>query len=302
MPVAYRDYYETLGVPRGASNEEIRRAYRKLARENHPDVNKDPGAEDRFKEIAEAYEVLRDPEKRERYDRLGSDWRAGEDVSGASGFGGFEGVSFDFGDGAGFGDFSDLFESMFGRSGMRGARSRPRRGSDLEAELELSLEEAFTGGKRWVTLAGERSYEVTIPPGVRDGQRIRLAGEGGEGPGGGPVGDLFLRVRLRRHPRFRLDGDDLRTKLPVSPWEAALGATVELKTLDGSRAQVKVPQGSSCGRRLRLRGEGWPRRGGGRGDLYAEVEILVPKKPSREEREAFERLAEVSSFDPRRSQ
>ena len=301
MPVAFHDYYETLGVPRGADADEIRRAYRKLAREYHPDVNKDPGAEDRFKEVAEAYEVLRDPEKRERYDRFGENWRTGDDVSQAAGFGGFRpgGAGFDdvrveFGDGAGFGDFSDFFEGVFGR-GFAGAR----RGVDVEAELELSLEEAARGGHRWVTLGDGRSYEVTIPPGVRDGQRIRLAGEGRRGNGGGPVGDLLLRVRLRPHPRFRLEGDDLYTELPVSAWEAALGATVELRTLDGARAQVKVPGGSSCGRRLRLRGEGMARNAGGRGDLYAEVRIVVPKKPSKAERKAFEQLRNASSFDPR---
>jgi curved DNA-binding protein len=314
MPVAYRDYYEALGVPRGASNDEIRQAYRRLAREFHPDVNKEPGAEDRFKEIAEAYEVLRDPEKRERYDRLGANWRSGDDVSGAAGFGrsraggasrpgsGFEDVRVSFGDGAGFGDFSDLFEGLFGGRSGRGFAGegfgRPRRGADLEAELELSLEEAAHGGHHWVSLPGGRSYEVSIPPGVRDGQRIRLAGEGGEARGGGPVGDLLLRVRIRPDPRFRLEGDDLYTDLPVSPWEAALGATVELKTLDGT-AQVTVPGGSSCGRRLRLRGEGMPRAGGARGDLYAEVRILVPKKLNRAERKAFQQLAEVSKFDPR---
>jgi curved DNA-binding protein len=314
MPVAFRDYYEALGVPRDASNEEIRGAYRKLARQYHPDVNKDPGAEDRFKEISEAYEVLRDPEKREHYDRLGSNWRAGDDVSGAAGFSGFEGftsggngfedVRVSFGDGGDFGDFSDLFQSLFGggarpgRAG-RGFAGAARRGADLEAELELSLEEAARGGHRWVALADGRSYEVTIPPGVRDGQRIRLAGEGGPGRSGGAGGDLFLRVRLKPHPRLRLRGDDLVTQLPVSPWEAALGATVDLQTLDG-RAQVRVPAGSSCGRRLRLRGEGMPRAGGGKGDLYAEVKIVLPKKLSRSERKAFEELASASKFDPRK--
>jgi curved DNA-binding protein len=303
MPVAYRDYYETLGLSRAASTEEIRRAYRKLARQYHPDVNKDPEAEDRFKEVAEAYEVLSDPEKRERYDRLGSNWRAGDDISGAPGFDGFDDMRVEFGDGAGFSGFSDLFETFF--SGPRSAGSRrgfggARRGPDLEAELELSLEEAAKGGHRWVGLADGRSYEVTIPPGVRDGQRIRLAGEGGQGVGGGSVGDLFLRVRLKPHPRFRLKGEDLSTDLPVAPWEAALGATVELKTLDGV-AKLKVPPGSSCGRRLRLRDEGMPRAAGGRGDLYAEVKILVPKKLSRAERKAFEELAEASKFDPRAS-
>jgi curved DNA-binding protein len=299
MPVEYRDYYEALGVPRDASADDIRRGYRRLARTYHPDVNKEPGAEDRFKEISEAYEVLRDPEKRRRYDELGSGWRAGEDVSGADGFQGFDDVRASYGNGSDFGDFSDLFENLFGGAtrGRRGAFGT-RRGADVEAELELSLEEALRGGPRSVQFGDGRSYEVTIPPGVRDGQRIRLAGEGRDGAGGGPPGDLYLRVRLRPHPRFRLEGDDLVTQLPVSPWEAALGATIPLETVDG-RAQVKVPGGSSCGRRLRLRGEGWPRAGGSRGDLYAEVRIVVPKKLSRAERKAFEQLAEASSFDAR---
>jgi curved DNA-binding protein len=312
MPVAYRDYYEALGVPRDASTDDIRRAYRTLARQYHPDVNKEPGAEDRFKEVSEAYDVLRDPEKRERYDRLGSNWHAGDDVSGAGeefwgrggGSGGFDDVRVAFGDGAeGLGDFSDLFEGLFGGRSAGGFGRRgfgPRRGADLEVELELSLEEAAEGGHRWVRLSDGRSYDVSIPPGVRDGQRIRLAGEGVPGGSGGPVGDILIRIRLRQHPRFRLEGDDLYTQLPVSPWEAALGATVELRTLDGT-AQVKVPSGSSCGRRLRLRGEGMPRQRGGAGDLYAEVRIVVPKKLSRAERKAFQQLAEASQFDARKA-
>jgi curved DNA-binding protein len=310
MAVGFRDYYETLGVPRDASNEDIRRAYRKLAREYHPDVNKDPGAEDRFKEVSEAHAVLSDPEKRAQYDRLGPNWRAGQDVSDASGFGGFrpgdaggggfDDVRVEFGEGG----FSDFFEDLFGggRRGGAGTRSRggfSRRGGDHEAELELSLEEAARGGRRTVAFADGREYEVNVPPGVRDGQRIRLAGEGGQGTGGGPAGDLYLRVRIRPHPRFRLEGDDLHTDAQVTPWEAALGATVEVRTLDG-RAQVKVPAGSSCGRRLRLRGQGMPRPRGGQGDLYAEVRIMVPRTLSDAEREAFEHLAEVSDYNPRK--
>jgi curved DNA-binding protein len=306
MPVAFRDYYEVLGVPRGASADEIRSAYRRLAREYHPDVNKQEGAEDRFKEISEAYEVLRDPEKRERYDRLGANWKAGQDVSGATGvdgfegFEGFEGVGGAFGDG----DFSDFFEGLFGgRAGGRRTRgfegAFSGRGTDLEAVIELTLEEAAAGGKRRITLGDGRDYEVNIPAGVRDGQRIRLGGEGGAGLGGGPAGDLFLRVRLKPHPRFRIRGRDLEVDVPVAPWEAALGATVEVPTLQG-RARVKVPAHSSCGRRLRLRGEGMPGSDGNAGDLYAAVKIVVPKRLKREERDLFERLAEVSSFDPRR--
>jgi curved DNA-binding protein len=305
MAVGYHDYYETLGVPRDASADDIRRAYRKMAREYHPDVNKDPGAEDRFKQLAEAYEVLRDPEKRERYDRLGANWRAGEDVSGAQGFGegGFRDVHVDFGEG---GDFSDFFESLFGaRRGGGGARRRAdpfggfaMRGGDHEAVLDLTLEEAAAGGHRNITLGDGRSYDVSIPKGVRDGQRIRLAGEGGQGTDGGPPGDLFLRVRIAPHPRFRLDGTDLRVDLPVSPSEAALGAVVPVPTLTGS-ARVRVPAGSSTGRRLRLRGEGMPTKGGGHGDLYAELRIMVPKQLDERQRELYEQLAAASDFDPR---
>ncbi|MEA2409274.1 MAG: curved DNA-binding protein [Thermoleophilaceae bacterium] len=310
MAVGFRDYYETLGVGRDASEDDIRRAYRRLARENHPDVNKDPEAEDRFKEVSEAYEVLRDPEKRAAYDRFGQNWKAGQDVSGAGGFGGgdyggFEDVRFDFGGGGGGfggGDFSDFFEGMFGRGGggrTRGFNGFASRGQDQVAELELSLQEAARGGKRRVSLADGRDYEVNIPPGVRDGQPDALAGEGGGGAGG-PSGDLFLRVRVRPDPRFEVEGNDLYVDLPVTPWEAALGADgIEVPTLDG-RARVRVPPGSSCGRQLRLRGEGMPDGRGGSGDLYATVEIKVPKELSPEEREHFERLAEVSTFNPRR--
>lgn len=306
MPVAFRDYYDVLGVPRDASAEDIRRAYRKLARQHHPDVNKDPGSEDRFKEVAEAYEVLRDPEKRERYDRLGANWKAGQDVSGAAGFdasaqnGGFGDVRVDFGGGGG--DFSDFFESLFGgRGGARrtaGFGGFSTRGGDHEAELELSLEEAAKGGRRRISLGDGRDYEVNIPAGVKGGQRIRLAGEGGTGMGGGPSGDLFLRARLRPHPRFRLEGRDLHVDLPVTPSEAALGATVEVPTLDGT-SRVRVPAGSSTGRKLRLRGQGMPAPRGESGDLYATVKVEVPRRPTDEERELFERLAEVSDFNPR---
>lgn len=296
MAVGYRDYFEVLGVPRGAGDEEIRSAYRKLAREYHPDVNSDPGAEDRFKEVSEAYEVLRDSEKREKYERLGANWKAGEDVSGTSGFGG--GGASGFGDGAGF---SDFFESFFGggRGSSRGFEGFSMRGGDQEATIEVTLEEAARGGKQKISLADGRDFEVQIPPGVRDGQKIRLAGQGGEGASGGPAGDLYLRVRIKRHPRFRREDDDLVVEIPVAPWEAALGATVPVPTLDGS-ARVKVPAGSSSGRRLRLRGEGMPGSGEGKGDLYASVRIVVPKVLEKRERELFEELAAVSRFDPRR--
>jgi curved DNA-binding protein len=310
MPVAFQDYYEALGVSRDAGEDEIRRAYRRLARRYHPDLNKEPGADDRFKQISEAYEVLRDPEKRERYDRLGANWRAGEDVSGAAGFeeafrranaGGGGGSRVEFG----ADEFSDLFEGLFGRrrSGAGrdgGAGGFSARGGDLEAVLELELEEAARGGRRRLSLGDGRSLEVEIPKGVRDGQRIRIAGEGGSGVGGGPSGDLFLRVRLKPHPRFRVNGRDLSLDLAVTPWEAALGAEVPVATLEGT-ARVQVPPGSSSGRRLRLRGQGLPGSAGSpAGDLYAVVMIAVPKRLSKKERELFERLASVSKFDPRK--
>ena len=303
MAVAFRDYYEVLGVPRDADTEDIRRAYRKLARENHPDINKDPEAEDRFKEISEAYEVLRDEERRRQYDRVRRQSRNGQDMSGADGFdgapgNGFRDVNVEFGDS----DFSDFFESMFGarRSpfGAAAFEDFAARGGDHEAVLELSLEEAAAGGRRKISLADGRDYEVEVPPGVTDGQRIRLAGQGGAGLGRGPAGDLFLRVRLRPHPLFEVDGRDIRTTLPVTPWEAALGAEVEVPTLTGT-ARVKVPKGSSSGRSLRLRGQGLPGPRDGRGDLYAEIRIHVPRRLSSRERELFEQLAEVSTFNPR---
>jgi curved DNA-binding protein len=311
------DYYEVLGVPRTASAEELQQAYRRLARQYHPDVNKDPGAEERFKDISEAYQVLSDPGTRARYDRFGPAFRqvpegAEREAAGAgAGFrargarsGGRGGrVYVDDGgeeiyvDEGGFGgiDLDDLLGGLFGRGG-------PVLGADQEAELALTVEEAFSGGRRWVSLAGpegQRSYEVTIPPGVADGQRIRLAGQGGRGGGGGRTGDLYLVVRILPHPRYRLEGRDLHVDLRVSPWEAALGATVPVDT-PGGEVKVTVPPGSSSGRRLRLRGQGMPNPKGQPGNLYAEVRIMVPKRLSRRERELFEELANAADFDPRK--
>lgn len=302
MAVEFKDYYEVLGVPRDASQDDIRRAYRKLAREYHPDLNSESDAEERFKELGEANEVLSDPEKRERYDRLGSQWRAQERTTGGADFEDFfdrqgfgDDVRFEFGDGG----FSEFFDRLFGDgAGVR--TSGPLRGLDREAVLELSLEDAVAGGRRRLSLEGGRSIEANFPAGVRDGQLIRLAGRGAPGRDGGPPGDLYLRVRLKPHPTFRRRGDDLDVDLAVAPWEAALGATVPVPTLTGT-AQVRVPAGSSSGRRLRLRGRGLPKQGGGHGDLHAIVKITVPKHLSDEERDLFEKLAETSEFDPRKS-
>jgi curved DNA-binding protein len=305
MSTRTRDFYEVLGVARDASQEEIRRSYRRLARSHHPDVSKEPDAEARFKQISEAYDVLGDPEKRAAYDRFGDRWREAREA-GATGGGDRPGpdVRIVYGDEEAFGDpgemfgeggFSDIFGDLFGR---RGGRSASMRGPDLEVVLEVSLEEAARGGRRWISLAGGRSLEVEIPAGAVDGQRVRLVGEGGAGMGGGPAGDLHVRVRLRPHPRFRVDGRDLHLELPVSPPEAALGATIEIRTLDGV-ARTKVPPGSSSGRRLRLRGKGLPNPSGPAGNLYATVRIVVPKTLSPEEREAYEQLRRVSTFDPR---
>ncbi len=295
MPLSYTDYYEVLGVPRDADQDTIRRSYRKLARKYHPDLNSDSDAEERFKELGEAYEVLSDAEKRERYDRLGARWREAEheapeesfeDFFAHEGFG--QGTHVEFGE--------DLFEALFGaRAGRAGG---PLRGRDREALLELSLEDALAGGRRRLTLDG-REVNVNFPAGVRDGQLIRLAGQGGEGRDGGPPGDLFLRIALKPHPRFRRRGDDhLDVDVPITPSEAALGATVAVETPTGT-ARVRVPAGSSSGRRLRLRGRGLPKRGGGSGDLHAIVKIVVPKELSDRERELYEQLAESSSVDPR---
>jgi curved DNA-binding protein len=302
-----RDYYEVLGVPRDATADQIQQAFRTLARKHHPDVNKDPSAEDRFKEINEAYHVLTDPETRKRYDRFGDDYnKVPEDweerVGAGAGAGGFRGgrpsgprvrYGQGFGGGAGGINIEDLFGDMFSGSGGFG----PTPGADQEATLELTVEEAYRGGKRQLSIGG-RDYGVNIPAGVVDGQRIRLAGEGGRGSGDGPAGDLYLRVHIKSHPRFRLDGRNITVDLPVSPWEAVLGTTVAIRT-PGGEAKVKVPQGSSTGRRLRLRGEGMPNPHGAAGDLYAEIKVMVPPRVTARERQLFEQLAADSTFDPR---
>ncbi|MFJ9965250.1 DnaJ C-terminal domain-containing protein [Streptomyces avermitilis] len=311
-----RDYYDVLGVSRTAGAEEIQQAFRKLARKHHPDINKDPNAEERFKEINDAYSVLSDPDQRRRYDRFGENFRqipedydervaAAAGARGGAAAGGGPRVRFHRGQGDDFEgsgiDFDDLFGGIFGRGGPGGPRG-PIPGADQEAEIELGVEDAYRGGKRSITLGGpggQRTYDVNIPRGVVDGQRIRLAGEGGKGSGGAPAGDLFLRVRIKPDSRFRLEGRDIHVVAPVTPWEAVLGATVPVPT-PGGTAKVTVPPGSSSGRRLRLRGEGMPNPRGADGDLYAEIRIMVPPDPTPRERELFEELAAVSTFDPRK--
>jgi curved DNA-binding protein len=318
-----RNYYEVLGVSRDASPEELQQAFRRLARANHPDVNRDPGAEERFKEINEAYSALSDPELRKRYDRFGEDYRRvpedwEERVGAAAGGsrrrsgpgrrdawppGGDSGPDFGGGFGGGFGDvdIEDLLGGIFGGRGR--GRAGPVAGADQEAELPLTVEQAYRGGRQAITLNGPdgpRTYTVNIPPGVTDGKRIRLAGEGGRGMGDGPAGDLYLVVRLQPHPRFRVDGKDITADLPLTPWEAALGASVPVTT-PGGETKVTVPAGSSTGRRLRLRGQGMPGPGGRPGDLYAEIKVMVPPRLSDRERELFSELAAASSFDPRRA-
>ncbi|MCG5216014.1 DnaJ C-terminal domain-containing protein [Streptosporangium soli] len=313
---ARRDFYEVLGVDRTAGQDEIQRAYRKLVRSYHPDVNKDPAAEDRFKEISEAYAVLSDPETRRRYDAFGPDFRqvapdvdpetyarararAGARAGAGAGVGdtgfGTGGWRTAGGEGGEI-DLEDLLGGMF-----RGRGWGPVPGADQEAEITLTVEDAYRGGRRSITLpgpGGPRTLEVTIPAGVTEGQRIRLAGQGGRGGEGARPGDLYLVVRIAGHPRYRVEGRNLRVDLPISPWEAALGASVAVDT-PGGETKLKVPAGTSSGRRLRLRGRGLPNPRGTAGDLYAEVKIMVPERLSDEERRLFEQLAGVSRFDPR---
>jgi curved DNA-binding protein len=334
MATTFKDYYEMLGVPRTATDDEIKRAYRKLARQYHPDVNPgDQTAEDKFKELNEAYEVLSDSEKRQRYDQLGAHWKAGQNFTPPPGW---DNIRIDFGDlgdasGTGFGHagFSDFFEMLFG------SQRRPRtgqgfamRGSDVETDISLTLDEVHRGSRRGLTLevtelcqdcggsgirdgrmcpacrgAGvirrPKSLTVHIPTGMREGAVIRLVGQGEPGSGAAPAGDLYLRVHLEPHPLFTWVGeDDLMLELPVAPWEAALGAKVSVPTLDGA-IEMTVPPESQGGQRLRLRGQGLQRQGDRRSDLYVRLKVVVPPKLTPAERELFEKLAATSGFQAR---
>lgn len=314
-----RDFYEILGVPRTASQDEIQRAYRKLARKHHPDVSKRPESEDTFKKVSEAYDVLSDPTTRKRYDAFGPDFRrVSEDVdpeafdrtrrARARASGGPHGRA-GAGAGSGFGDvdLEDLLGSMFSGAGTgTGRRQRsygPMPGADQETELAVSVDDAYRGGRRSITLQGPddtRTLQVTIPAGVTDGQRIRLAGQGARGSEGGPPGDLYLIVKITPDARYRVQGRDLYVELPLAPWEAALGTTVAVETPDGE-AKVKVPAGTSSGKNLRLRGRGLPNPRGSPGHLFAGVRVMVPRTLSNEEQRLFGELADISDFDPRAS-
>ncbi len=329
MSVEYKDYYKILGVSKSASAEEIGKAYKKLARKHHPDLNQgDKKAEEKFKEVNEAHEVLKDPEKRRLYDQLGPNWQHGQHFQRPPGF---ENMRFTFG-GPGGGNFnasgfSDFFETLFGGGAFRaggnpfagaggsfsgtggpfegggfeqGYSSRPRKGRDVEASLALTLEEAFSGGKKTLTLQAaqgqsSRSFELNIPAGVKNGARIRLAGQGDPGPAG--AGDLYLKVAIQPHSRFSLDDTDVLYELPLAPWEAALGCKARVPTLDGA-VDLSIAPGTSSGKKLRLRGKGLG-SGSAKGDQIVRVSIAVPESPTPEEKSLWEKLRDASSFKAR---
>jgi len=333
MAVQFQEYYETLGVGRTASEAQISKAYRKLARKYHPDVSKEKGAEEKFKQIAEAYAVLKDPEKRKKYDALGSNWQSGEDFTPPPGWqefhshyhdGAATGRKAGVGPGSVGGDFSDFFATLFGGedfdgSGFGRPNSRSGRGAwstrsqAQEADITISLEDAYRGATRNIVLQTiehspdgtfrpvSREYEVKIPAGVSEGSRIRLTKQGGVPPGGREPADVFLRVQIAPHPIFKFDDRGLHVEVPVTPWEAALGAKVDVPTLDGM-VKMTVPPNTQGGKRFRLRGKGLPRIGGEQGDLYATVRITVPHSLTPKERELFQELQKASSFNPRQEQ
>ena len=323
----YKDYYKILGVERDAGEDDIKRAYRKLARKYHPDVSSEERAEEKFREANEAYEVLKDPEKRAAYDQLGRGGGYGGPQAGASAGQGFEpppgwDANFEFSGGgytgADAGEFSDFFESLFGRGGFRSAGAYgpgtaaggTMRGQDQTARILLDLEDAFRGGRKTLSLRvpetdeqgrminRERSIRVNIPKGVRAGQQLRLTGQGMPGLGGGPAGDLYLEIAFRAHDLFRLDEQNLLLELPVAPWEAALGATIQTPTPAGP-VDLKIPAGSNTGRRLRLKGRGMP--GKTPGDLLVTLKVVLPDHIDDETRKLYERLAREDEFNPRRN-
>ena len=314
----FKDYYQVMGVPRTASQDEIKRAYRKLARKYHPDVSKEKDAEEKFKELQEANEVLKDPEKRAAYDQLGADWRQGQDFRPPPDWG--KGFEFSRGEfrGEPAGEFSDFFSELFGSrspfgrapGGGRAGRGFAAAGQDHVARVEVDLEDAFRGGTRTIELrtpemtpdghvvVKPRTLRVSIPAGVTEGQQIRLAGQGSPGLGGGPPGDLFLEINFRPHPQFQLEGHDVTLTLPVAPWEAALGEPVSVPTLGGP-VEMKLPVGARAGQKLRLRGRGLP--GPPPGDQFVVLKIVLPPDSPRA-RQLFEQMKREVPFDPRAGQ
>jgi curved DNA-binding protein len=310
----YKDYYQTLGVARGASEDDIKKAYRKLARKYHPDVSKEPNAEERFKEVSEAYEVLRDKDKRAAYDRLGRhrpgeefrpppDWA--EQFTHGFGGGGFGGTAEGF-------DFADLFGDLFGAAGgrPRGRGGFAMAGQDYEALVHITLEEAARGTEVSLNLSvpeydsegmprrTPKTITVRIPKGATDGQKLRVPGKGGPGINGGPPGALYIDLKLRPHPLFQPSGHDLYLEVPITPWEATLGTAIEVPTLEG-KVRLKVAAGATAGQKLRLAGKGLPKPGGGHGDLYAVLQIVTPATVTARERELYEELGRISTFNPR---
>lgn len=311
MATTPRDYYDILGLTKTASQEELKRAYRRLARRYHPDLH--PGAkkaemEKKFKELNEAYEVLGDEENRKKYDQYGFRWKDAEaferarQQAGAGGPGGEWRTEFTGGEGE---DFGDLFEHLFGRGARREGpsfRGFAMAGADLEATVQLSLREVFTGTSRKLAMTDSsgkpRTLEVRIPKGVQDGERVRVKGKGAPGQGGGPPGDLYLRIHLSPHPVFSPQGSDIMMTLPVWPWEAALGAEVQVPTLTGP-VRLKIPAGSQSNQRMRLRGKGLPTRSGSHGDQFAVLQIAVPSHLSPEDKDLFAQLEKLQHPDPR---
>ncbi len=299
-------YYNELGVKSDATQDEIHKAYRRLARKYHPDINKEPGAEDRFKRLNEAHEVLKDPKRRRYYDQFGDRWKAAMDAGvnpnqrGGGRRGGFGGR------GHAGGDFGDIFETFFrGQGGFGGGGGGfgggfgqgGGRGADHKADVKVTLEELYNGATRELTLQlpgkGPKTFQVTIPAGTTDGKTLRLAGQGGAGMGGAASGDLLLTIKLIQHPVFEADGHDLSVGIKLQPWQAALGDKVQVPTMDGP-VSMKIPAGVQGGQRLRLRGKGLPKKKGGAGDLFARIDIQIPKKLSDQERELYEKLSALS--------
>jgi curved DNA-binding protein len=308
----FRDYYQIMGVKRDATQDEIKRAYRKLARRYHPDVSKEKDAEERFKEIGEAYEVLKDPEKRAAYDQLGANWKAGQEFRPPPDWD--RGFEFRGGGFTGADRFSDFFESLFGGGSFGGGfghytqRSFDARGEDSYTKVLVDLDDAYQGANRTLNLkqtelgadghphVKERTLNVRIPKGVRQGQHIRLGKQGGTGMGRGEAGDLYLEVEFRPHPFYKVEGKDVFLDLPVAPWEATLGATVKVPTPAG-KVDLKIPSGSSGGRKLRLKGRGIPARPPG--DLYVVVQIALPPAQSEAAKAAYREFQKALGFNPR---